>query len=93
MSWLIKSQPFTGTIVTVGTGKTYATISAALAANPTGDILVLYYNGSEGNEVFTSATRAVYVKGMVAGASVGAITPTGVFGFEDLTFTYAETLP
>jgi hypothetical protein len=94
MNWLINGTPFTGISVTVGTGKTYATISAALAANPAGDILVLYYNGSEGDVVYTSNTRAVYVKGMVAGASVGEIdvgqySPINVFGFEGISLSYA----
>jgi hypothetical protein len=94
MSWLIQNTPFMGTVVTVGTGKTYATISAALAANPAGDILILYYNGSESDDVYTSATRAVYVKGMVSGASVSTVNvgqwaPVNVFGFEGITFVYA----
>jgi hypothetical protein len=92
MSWTISGQPFTGNVVTVGTGKTYATISAVLSAIPTGDILILYYNGSEGVDVDTSSSRAVYIKGMVGGASIGTIgagSAVNIFGFEDITFSYA----
>jgi hypothetical protein len=94
MNWVIKGSIFTGSVVTVGAGKTYATITAALSAVPTGDILVLYYGGSESETVHTSPTRAIYVKGMVVGASVGQInvggySPVNIFGIEGLTFNYA----
>ncbi len=94
MNWVIKGSIFTGSVVTVGAGKTYATITAALSAVPTGDILVLYYGGSESENVYTSPTRSVYVKGMVLGASVGQINVGEVssinyFGFEGISFNYA----
>jgi len=54
-------------ILTVGTGKTYATISAAITASSSGDIIEVYATtGNIYTETITTATKALQIVGMVA---------------------------
>lgn len=71
---IINGVPFTGTIVTVGTGKDYTTLEAAYAATNT-DSLFLVYPGTYGANINGDSYNR-FIKGM--GTSYSDVTLTGI---------------
>jgi len=78
MSWKVEGATWTGTIKTVGAGKDYATIAAALVANPAGDILLLVDSGTYTADLSGPSHwngRKVRIRGQ--GADYAAVVVTG----------------
>lgn len=81
-----RTYTFTGTTRTVGSGKTYATISAAYAASSAGDVIEVYNSLDMKDEaggylLLNTAAKRILIKGMGLASSDTVLSQTGASTF------------
>ena len=66
-NWAVDGVPWTGAIVTVGSGKDYATPEYAITHTDPDDVLILVYDGTYTNQMnFSHPGRKIRIRGMGA---------------------------